>query len=269
LLRSYLIQYLGVSEGHISFLTNASRQEMINVLYNTRDNMDINEGDHVLIHYSGHGSTYDAAACFEDPHAGAGSIEALCPVDRGLGSGAFFAVVSRQPSPDISDREFHLILSEMRSERKVNITVILDCCHSGGTTRAFAMGGDVMGDRVPRMRGLPPLVDRDIIKRMFDLADQHPRRHSTISTTSESWALDRHNISTCVLLAACQDTELAAECIMDKRPHGSFTAALMRVLRSEEGKRLTYSSLIKKIGHLRTNQKPRVDGDKKDSPLWY
>ncbi|KAJ2921197.1 hypothetical protein H1R20_g15896, partial [Candolleomyces eurysporus] len=122
----YLIDFLGVPEDHITHIENAKRETMVTALYNLRDNDKIKEGDHILFAYAGHGSRYDAQVySFEDDigHR-AGSIEALCPVDRGL--------PRRRGTPDISDREVLLILSEIHDQTKADITVVLDCCHSGG-----------------------------------------------------------------------------------------------------------------------------------------
>ncbi|KAJ2924395.1 hypothetical protein H1R20_g12691, partial [Candolleomyces eurysporus] len=239
----YLIDFLGVPEDHITHIENAKRETMVTALYNLRDNDKIKEGDHILFAYAGHGSRYDAQVySFEDDigHR-AGSIEALCPVDRGL--------PRRRGTPDISDREVLLILSEIHDQTKADITVVLDCCHSGGGTRELNVDS--------HSRTLAPLIDPEVIKRMFVEADEHPRRRpSTISVRSQAWASATVDIYRPVLLAACQDTELAWE----EKQSGLFTSAVLRILRSEMGKGLTCSGLIEAVGPLRRSQKPRFDG---------
>jgi hypothetical protein len=81
--KSYLMDFLGVPEGHITHIENANRETMVNALYDLRDNGDIKKDHHILFAYAGHGSSVDAKLySFEEVELRAGSIEALCPVDR-------------------------------------------------------------------------------------------------------------------------------------------------------------------------------------------
>ncbi|KAJ2924398.1 hypothetical protein H1R20_g12692, partial [Candolleomyces eurysporus] len=247
--KSYLIGFLGVPESHITHIQDADRSTMVTALYDLRDNHNIKESDHIIFAYAGHGSRYDAQVnSFDDDISHrAGSIETLCPVDRGLPQG--------RSTPDISDREILLILSEIHDQTKADITVVLDCCHSGGGTRE--LGIDL------RSRTLAPLVDPEVTRRMFVEADEHPRRRpSTPSVRSPAWARATIDIYQPVLLAACQDTELAWE----ENERGLFTSAVMRVLRSEKGRSLTCSGLIKAIVPLSYDQRPRFSG--KDTILF-
>ncbi|RXW19937.1 hypothetical protein EST38_g5900 [Candolleomyces aberdarensis] len=95
----YLTDFLGVPESHITHIQDADRKTMVAALYDLRDNHNIKESDHIIFAYAGHGSRYDAQVySFDDDISHkAGSIEALCPVDRGL--------PRRRATPDISDRE--------------------------------------------------------------------------------------------------------------------------------------------------------------------
>ncbi|RXW19940.1 hypothetical protein EST38_g5903 [Candolleomyces aberdarensis] len=242
--KSYLTGFLGVPESHITQIQDADRNTMVTALYDLRDNHNIKESDHVIFAYAGHGSRYDAQVhSFDDDISHrAGSIEALCPVNRGL--------PQRRSTPDISDREVLLILSEIHNQTKAEITVVLDCCHSGGGTRE--LGVDL------RSRTLAPLVDPEVTQRMFVEADEHPRRRpSTLSVRSPAWASATVDIYQPVVLTACQDTELAWE----ENERGLFTSAVMRVLRSEKGRNLTCSGLIKAIVPLSHDQRPRFSGE--------
>ena len=60
LVKDYLMKYLQVPKDHIVLLENACRNEMIDALYNLRDNKKIPFGDNILIHYSGYGSFYNS-----------------------------------------------------------------------------------------------------------------------------------------------------------------------------------------------------------------
>ncbi len=63
--------------------------------------------------------------------AGTGSIEAMCPMDRGA------LDENCVPIPDIRDGEFNSILTQISRSKGHQITVILDCCHAGSITRGF------------------------------------------------------------------------------------------------------------------------------------
>ncbi|KAJ7272478.1 hypothetical protein C8J57DRAFT_1024744, partial [Mycena rebaudengoi] len=56
----FLTTYIGVPRDHIFHLTNAPRDVMVNALYDLRDDHKIQPGDNIIIHYSGHGSSYDS-----------------------------------------------------------------------------------------------------------------------------------------------------------------------------------------------------------------
>ncbi|KAJ2915798.1 hypothetical protein MD484_g4578, partial [Candolleomyces efflorescens] len=248
--QSYLTNFLGVPNSHITIIHNATRSDMVTALYDLRDNPYIKEGDHILFAFSGHGSRFNAKSYSfgEDLSLRPEPIEAICPVDRGLPSGS--------GTPDISDRELLLILSDIHNRTKANITVVLDCCHLEGRPRGMG-DGDLSGyDR--RFRGMAPLVDQGVVERMFAEADNHPRRSPCdISVRSPVWSDDMIDIYRPAVLTACQDTQLAWE--EDKR--GSFTSAIMKVLRSGRAGGLTCSGLIEAISPLRRDQQPTFHGE--------
>ena len=84
LVEGFIITYLNVPRGHIRLLENANHDTITNALYDHRDNKDIQPGDNIPIYFSGHGSSYDASDYFTTLAARAGSMEAICPIDRGL-----------------------------------------------------------------------------------------------------------------------------------------------------------------------------------------
>ena len=61
-------------------------------------------------------------------------VEALCPADAGWRheSGTLCC---------ITDKELSLFVEQLRDKKGKNITLILDCCHSGGANRAAAFSG--------------------------------------------------------------------------------------------------------------------------------
>jgi hypothetical protein len=101
---------------------------------------------------------------------------------------------------------------------------------------------------------------------MFAKASEHPRRHpSAISISSANWASEVGHMVWPVVLSACQETELAWE----QNGNGLFTSAIIRVLRSEKGRGITFSNLIKAISPLAYGQRPRLDVENSDQLLWF
>jgi len=274
LISHYIEEYLGVPRDHIRLLPNATRKTMIDAFYDLRDNEMINPGDNIFIHFSGHGTSYDTRDYFTTFASKVGSIEAICPVDRG-------------PSvPDISERELNSILSELQAAKGGNITAVFDCCHSGGALRSLPTEDAVryISPLRTHSRGSGPA--RDLYK-MFEAADSHPRRRSTTPpTASETWEA---NTSCFVQLAACQDFQLARESnfesstrsdgselreavssIKEVSPrYGRFTWALVKVLQSKMGRTATYASVIASIGGFEDMQVPVAVGSRTNSRLWF
>lgn len=271
LVERYIQDYLGVPDDHIKLYRDATRQTMTNAFYALRDDERIQPGDNILIHYSGHGSSYDTRDYFQTFASRVGSIEAICPVDRG-------------PSvPDISDRELNSMLSELQAAKGANITVFFDCCHSGGSLRTLAKDDSAVRYISPLRTSRRGSTPRDL-SMMLEEADRHPHRRSTASIASETWTADT---SFFVQLAACQDFQLAREsnfgpstrsesaarALMHvssvSNRHGSFTWALIKVLKSEMGRTATYASVIAFLDKMGEMQVPVAVGLRKDSRLWF
>mgnify|MGYP001813745570 CR=1 FL=1 len=81
------------------------------------------EGDQVLIHYSGHGGRTETI--YPDLKGAAAYDESLVPMDIG-----------REDARYLRDLELAHIFQTM-VDKGVLLTVVLDSCHSGGTTRAM------------------------------------------------------------------------------------------------------------------------------------
>ena len=270
LVHHFLLDYLNVPRDHIRVLLNTDRATMINALYDLRDDKRIRRGDNILIHYSGYGSSYRAGDFFTSDAAQFGFIEAICPVDRS------------DKVPDISERELSSILSEIHIAKGPNITLIFDCCHSGGALRS-SDGADLAA-----VRYALPIGGTKGILMMFKAAENHPRRTpNTGSLTSEDWEVD---VSPFVQLAACQDFQLAQEDDFTgddedtKEPsasylddtikksstrYGRFTYALIKILKSDMGRNATYESVIERVGSLGEMQVPVVVGSRKSTRLWF
>lgn len=244
-----------------------TRAAIIETLIDLIHNEDIEYGDNIIVYYSGHGSRYPCNTFFSGI-AGEGYVEVLCPMDRG---GGIF---------DITDREFNVILSLIRLAKGPRITVILDCCHAGGTTRQMPLRGAWTWN--PHF--VDPLSEASLGDMLIE-ADQ--RLHFVtgykdlpgVSVLREDFVPD---MASHVVLAACEDFQLAGEAKINdksKNCNGVFTWSLLDILNGgtpkegwtyislKETVRTRMASLI--ISGERVTQSPVVAGKNKDHPLWY
>lgn len=199
----------------------------------------------LLFHFSGHGSQAPDPTHTEPD----GLDETLVCHD------------SRLPDHyDLKDWELGLLLDEA-AQFTHNITVILDCCHSGGGTRTGETTkpiADTRGcgvDRRPQPSGRPPAMQVAAATR----SGQAP--------VGSAWTRGnaRH-----VLLAACRDNEKAHEhtFTLDQGSvrHGVLTQTLIQLLRTMPADRpLTYhelhEQLVIEIRQLYRGQNPQCEGD--------
>ncbi|KAK0220830.1 caspase domain-containing protein [Armillaria nabsnona] len=268
LMKEYLTKDLKVPVHHVDSLCDesATHDNIINALLGFRDDERISHDDIIIIYFSGHGSNYicrnhrEHAAQNLDRWLTCCPVEMICPVDRGRNISD-----RRFPHgkiPDIYDREMNVILKEISNTKGPRITVILDCCHSGGATKKPS---DSDGDTI---RVLPSL-SHDVHEDMRLWRPQHASL-STLNPWVEKW---RPDMSSHVIIAACQGHQCAEERWMKQSrvTNGVFTRVLVDTLRKSEfqGVELTYSQLLMAlpVPPLRF-QTPVVAGESKDKLLW-
>lgn len=249
-----------------------TRANILNTFHGLATNSEIKKGDSIIIFFSGHGSSYQCLDCrraiFGDTdsswktssapdsalevefHKDRCPIEAICPIDRdSLENGAHI--------PDISDREINNILAKIHQMTGAYITVILDCCHSGGATKAPQEGS---------VRATRPLGQKTFV-RMLDCAKDSMGGWSGYRDVWEKkWLPD---MGSHIVLAACRDYQLAKETEQDGHGYrGVFTSALVKTLTSgvlNEGS--TYVDLIDALPKW-DSQTPVVAGNRKKERLW-
>jgi len=252
-MREYLVSDLAVPADHVRVLNDAdaTRMAILSILYDLRDNAEIQRGDAIIIYYSGHGASYDVGEVFKNNF---GSIEAICPVDRGAEDAQHGTIV------DISDREINLFLTELSSKKGDNITLVLDCCFSAGVPRSADPQFESSSPLQSRVTS--PLVDS--LQKMLSAAENNPHKGWTSgSALSENWTPD---VSSYVLLASCQDFERSWEC--SDGTGGDFTIALLAALRSHPPHTISFVDLIRHIGHLR-RQRPCAVGNRISNSVFH
>ncbi|RLS57867.1 MAG: hypothetical protein DWH91_03660 [Planctomycetota bacterium] len=185
-----------------------------------------------LLHFSGHGSrAVDARG-----QKVAGVDETMVPYD------------SRQAGVlDIKDWELGGWLEEL-AQYSQNITVVLDCCHSGSGTRDIEVA----------TRQCPP-----------DYRPQ-PTRSTTITPGTRSTGDEGEKPLRHVLLAACSHTESAKEW-KDQTPegerlYGAFTFTLAEELSKTPADNATYRELhqrvVRRIIQRGIAQTPQCEGER-------
>ena len=252
--RTLLQEHFGVAADAITVLLNeiatrdairtAFRERLLAPLQawaaNKPPAQDASEQPAILFYFSGHGSQAPAT---DKP---AGLDETLVPHDSRT-NGVY----------DIKDRELGIWLAEL-TKYTTNVTVILDCCHSGSATRT--------GDKkeLTHIRACP-LDERRPQPPPVGLA---PVMRGALTVRPQQ---DHLNY---VLLAACRNDEKAREDLVGDphQRHGLFTYWLLDVLRRQSPHQsVTYRTLYDQVRHClhrgdTTNadetQTPQCEGDR-------
>jgi metacaspase-1 len=202
------------------------------------------KGDVLFLHYSGHGSnTPDLNGDEVDRRD-----EILCPTDLDW----------KDP---LTDDWLRRTIDAMLPE-KVNLTIIMDCCHSGSNTR----------------RLLPP--DAPIINRYlpnpYDLAEVESGRsikgtvhHTRAVAKPKGKGKSRGSLDVAVadmpeiLITGCRDYQTSADAFIGGSYNGALTYHLAKAIEAKKGK-LTYRNLhevtSKLISDSRYEQVPQLEG---------
>ncbi len=196
---------------------------------------DAAAGDVLFFHYSGHGSQMvDTDYNLEEEPDGMDEI--ICPIDLNWRDKV------------VTDDDFAQIFSGV--PEGVNLTVILDCCHSGGGLREF-------GASPNKARSLPTPID--IMNRGFD---------KNLTPKTRGLYVDRH-IHTVedqkgVLLSGCRSDQTSADAwIQTARKYmGAFTHYLTEALKAGNWD-MSYTDMIvetnKLLEHFGYEQRPELN----------
>jgi metacaspase-1 len=184
-------------------------------------------GDVLVFHYSGHGSQV------RDRHGDElddGLDEIICPYDLDWDN-------------PFTDDDLHSLIADLPAG--VNLTVILDCCHSGTGLKEMARTA-----RPAIGRCLPPPLDIEC-RRRSELA---VRRFGLRAAAQGA-----------ILIAGCRSDQVSADAYIDGDYHGALTYYLCQALGAETPS-ATYRSLITRVRQeLKANQfdqVPQLEGPK-------
>ncbi|KAJ2921276.1 hypothetical protein H1R20_g15820, partial [Candolleomyces eurysporus] len=245
--KTYLQTDLRVPEDQIINLRNgsATRSEIIAAFKGLRNNPRIKPMDPILIYFAGHGG--------ESGDSSAPKTQSLIPVD--------FSPKKVCPIPD---RTVAALINGIAQKRGNNITVILDCCHSGSGTRGASNDESTVRGCQLDDDAIPDHLDRDILRdgRAFGSDTRG------LSIAKGFAVKDMHSH---ILLAACSANELAREDAVkrgqDSDARGRFTAALLDLLRSVSPNQITYSDILTRIPSI-NGQNPQCEGFHKNRILF-
>jgi hypothetical protein len=209
------------------------------------------KGDVALLHYSGHGSHVPDDDAHRDETDGRDEI--LCPTDLDW----------YDPMRDDWLRD---ALDGVRDG--VQLTVIMDCCHSGTITRA------IQPPDVP--------VKERFLPSPWDLAAAESGRGLRRKVTSTLRGRKRTARSSSdivdadipeMLITGCRDTQTSADAFINNRFNGALTYALVEAIRATRGK-LTYRDLHQRASGIirkkKFEQVPQLEGRKAmfDTPVF-
>ena len=213
-LQTLLINRFHVPAASIKTLADAqaTRQGILDA-FKTHliENPAIKSGDQIVFHYSGHGSQMNSQSANEPD----GLDETLVAYDsRGKIGGKYVY--------DIPDKTLAALIEQLAQAKGDNITIILDCCHSGSGTREVKLNTRRAPiDPTPLIdeHGQPLVLDSDIVA---------AARSGTRQITPSGWddQLDKY-----VLLAGCRDSEESNEHPAGSNQlHGAMSYFLLQAL---------------------------------------
>ena len=248
-LRSALVECYGFKKSDITVLTDfaatkKAMQDGIKALLRQSK-----KGDVAVVHYSGHGSNVPD----DNGDESDGRDEILCPTNLDW-------------TDPLRDDWLRTTFDGMKAG--VNLTVIMDCCHSGTNTREF-----LPPDAPVKQRYLPSPASLWAVESGRSL----PRKvTSEIRRSSRSVRKTKDVVKADlpeVLITGCRDTQTSADAFINGRYNGALTFALVDAMR--KGKTaLTYKELHDRAaGVLKTrkfDQVPQLEGrtDRFETPLF-
>lgn len=158
-------------------------------------------GDQVLFYFAGHGGRVPAAIPGLKPD---GLDESLVPLDIGDPRARY-----------LRDLELSYLIQSL-ADRGLQVTVILDCCHSGGATRDASVRGVRFIDHTvrPAASAVAPFEE---LRRAWESRSRASRRDTALGS---GWLPEPRGF---VLLAACRAPEGAFELPFEGAPQGVFT----------------------------------------------
>lgn len=202
------------------------------------------EGDVALFYYSGHGAQEHAPEEFWKFEPDKLNETLVCYDSRTEGGW------------DLADKELAKLISEVAAN-KAQVVMILDCCHSGSGTRVVEMGGTKVRkiETDTRVRPLESYLFTPVELEQLS-------RSSKGITALETSGWNNLPEGQHILLAACQDNELAKEYNAEGKSWGGFSYFLRKTL-EDNSQSLSYHELYRRtlarITSSISQQRPQLE----------
>ncbi|KAJ6526230.1 caspase domain-containing protein [Mycena vulgaris] len=245
-IRTFLTNRFHIPEPQIALLTNgdATRAAILETFQtHLIENSSIEQDDTIIVYYAGHGSRAPAPISWPSTD---GKIETLVPHDERMKS------INGEVVHGIPDRSFNVLLSRLATAKGNNITVIFDCCHSGGITRGASSSILPVPRFIETILPIPANLDQT-------LWGGGRSGHVSLPDGIRYKFMESH-----VLLAACRQQQRARECISAAgEPCGFFTDSFIKQLRAIGPNRITYAEILELLPTL-PDQHPQCEGANKD-----
>ncbi len=229
-MQAVLTQYYGFANKDVTVLTDlaATTKAMQSAIAALA--REARSGDVLLLHYSGHGSNVPDTSGDGADHRD----EILCPTDLDW-------------NKPLLDDWLRQTFDRLRPG--VNLTVVMDCCHSGTNTRAL----------------LPPdapIIERYLPNPLDLIAVESGRKlRGKVKGSLRASAPTKRKKSDVVvadipeiLIAGCRDTQTSADAYLTGSYNGALTYCLVETLKAAGGN-ITYRQL-----HERTVQRLKQEG---------
>lgn len=199
-----------------------SRENIIKAFDDTTE--EVVKGDWVYIHYSGHGSRIESI--YADIKADSTTQdEILVPYNFNI------------TQDGLRDLELMILLYHLVKKGAL-ITVVLDCCHSGGAMRG-GLGDDNTTDLARGLSG-EDLFPEELSKKKPDerfvkLAAEnlHLFQRASRAVVQSNWVYEQIGYT---LLAACRMDQLEYESDVDGKPYGRLANHLFEFLSESSAK---------------------------------
>jgi hypothetical protein len=196
----------------------------------------VQPGDQVYFQYSGHGGR--TRTMFPDLKQADGFDEAIAPLDIGKPGDPWARY--------LRDVELHTLIEQLKA-KDVRLTMVFDCCHSGGITRGdvAVTGVKARGLSAPDESTMPPsdslLGDLTALTTGWGAGSTATRSVQT----ETSWLFEPKGYT---LFSACRSNESAFEAVFqDGESNGALTYWLLDTL-NKAGPRTTWQMVADRVG---------------------
>jgi hypothetical protein len=234
-IRATLMKYFAFRSNDIKVLTDLGAtkralQSGIQALVNSGK-----KGDVLYLHYSGHGSNVPDRNGDEADHRD----EILCPSDLDW----------KDP---LTDDWLRTAFNKLKS--RVNLTVVMDCCHSGTNTRAILPpDAPVIPRYLPNPWDLMAEESRRALRGKLRKAGARAARASADIVEAEIGE---------TLITGCRATQTSADAYIGRTYNGALTYSLVAALQAARGKltsRELHTATLQRLKTGNFDQVPQLE----------